>query len=168
MLKLFQRHGCRIASGHHLEAVSSTAQKGALQIDEVAGKVQRDDLSRAASYNLVAASETSPQRFADPRRRAQRAAQLVNSAGLSGSRGVSTAHQQEQRDDRYTARSAEREAFARGLYLVDLRVICFQPEDYSNPSEPSAKGGDKIAAVIAAMVSADPAPGGPSTVWGHG
>ncbi|ANY85016.1 lipase (plasmid) [Microvirga ossetica] len=42
-----------------------------------------------------------------------------------------------------------REAFARCLPLIDLRLICDEPDDYANPIEPSAKGGEKIAAVIA-------------------
>jgi lysophospholipase L1-like esterase len=57
-----------------------------------------------------------------------------------------------------------RAAFRRGLPLVDLRLICSEPADYANPIEPSARGGDKIAAVIAALVQ-----GGMgqerSTVW---
>jgi len=46
-----------------------------------------------------------------------------------------------------------REAFARRLPLIDLRLICNEPDDYANPIEPSAKGGDKIAGVIAQVVS---------------
>lgn len=46
-----------------------------------------------------------------------------------------------------------REAFARRLHLVDLRLICDEPDDYANPIEPSAKGGEKIAAVIAQVVA---------------
>ena len=46
-----------------------------------------------------------------------------------------------------------REAFARGLPLIDLRLICDRDEDYANPIEPSAKGGDKIAAAIAHMLA---------------
>jgi lysophospholipase L1-like esterase len=46
-----------------------------------------------------------------------------------------------------------REAFARRLHLVDLRLICNEPDDYANPIEPSAKGGDKIAAVITQVVA---------------
>ncbi len=46
-----------------------------------------------------------------------------------------------------------REAFTRRLHLVDLRLICNEPDDYANPIEPSAKGGDKIAGVIAQVVS---------------
>lgn len=46
-----------------------------------------------------------------------------------------------------------REAFARRLPLIDLRLICNEPDDYANPIEPSAKGGEKIAAVIAQAAS---------------
>ncbi|MBJ6127638.1 SGNH/GDSL hydrolase family protein [Microvirga splendida] len=46
-----------------------------------------------------------------------------------------------------------REAFARRLPLIDLRLICDEPDDYANPIEPSAKGGDKIASVIAQVVA---------------
>ncbi|MBD2747898.1 SGNH/GDSL hydrolase family protein [Microvirga sp. BT688] len=46
-----------------------------------------------------------------------------------------------------------REAFARRLPLIDLRLICDEPDDYANPIEPSAKGGDKIAGVIAQVVA---------------
>ena len=59
-----------------------------------------------------------------------------------------------------------REAFRRGLPLVDLRLICDRPEDYANPIEPSAAGGDKIAAAIAAMLDAPPATR--TTVWTRG
>jgi lysophospholipase L1-like esterase len=46
-----------------------------------------------------------------------------------------------------------RAAFGRRLSLIDLRLICNEPDDYANPIEPSAKGGDKIAAAIAQAVS---------------
>ena len=46
-----------------------------------------------------------------------------------------------------------REAFARGLPLIDLRVICDEDEDYANPIEPSVQGGDKITAAIARLVA---------------
>jgi lysophospholipase L1-like esterase len=46
-----------------------------------------------------------------------------------------------------------REAFARGLPLVDLRLICDRDEDYANPVEPSARGGEKIAAVLVKLVA---------------
>ena len=46
-----------------------------------------------------------------------------------------------------------REAFARRLALLDLRLICNEPDDYANSIEPSAKGGDKIAAVIVQVVA---------------
>jgi hypothetical protein len=45
-----------------------------------------------------------------------------------------------------------REAFERGLSVIDLRVICNEPNDYANPIEPSAKGGGKIATAIANIV----------------
>jgi lysophospholipase L1-like esterase len=46
-----------------------------------------------------------------------------------------------------------REAFARRIPLVDLRLICNEPSDYANPIEPSAKGGNKIAGAIAQVVA---------------
>ncbi|MCC2978024.1 GDSL-type esterase/lipase family protein [Sphingomonas sp. PL-96] len=45
-----------------------------------------------------------------------------------------------------------RVAFARGLDVVDLRLICDDPADYANPIEPSARGGEKIAKAIADLV----------------
>jgi hypothetical protein len=41
-----------------------------------------------------------------------------------------------------------RAAFSRGAALVDLRLVCGEPEDYANPIEPSVRGGAKIAAAI--------------------
>ncbi|HZH90843.1 MAG TPA: SGNH/GDSL hydrolase family protein [Pyrinomonadaceae bacterium] len=41
-----------------------------------------------------------------------------------------------------------RAAVARGLPLIDLRLICNDERDYANPIEPSARGGAKIAAAI--------------------
>jgi lysophospholipase L1-like esterase len=46
-----------------------------------------------------------------------------------------------------------REAFSRRLPLLDLRLICDEPQDYANPIEPSAKGGEKIAAAIVQAVT---------------
>lgn len=45
-----------------------------------------------------------------------------------------------------------RVAFARGLDVIDLRLICNDPADYANPIEPSARGGEKIARAIADLV----------------
>ena len=42
-----------------------------------------------------------------------------------------------------------RAAFQAGLAVIDLRLICITPEDYTNSIEPSAKGGQKIANAIA-------------------
>jgi hypothetical protein len=46
-----------------------------------------------------------------------------------------------------------RAAFARGVALIDLRLICDADEDYANPIEPSVRGGEKIAAAITGLVS---------------
>ncbi|MCB8820277.1 SGNH/GDSL hydrolase family protein [Microvirga rosea] len=54
-----------------------------------------------------------------------------------------------------------REAFFRRLSVIDLRFICNDPDDYANPIEPSAKGGEKIAAVIAGAVAGPPDPSTP-------
>ncbi len=45
-----------------------------------------------------------------------------------------------------------REAFGRGLPLVDLRLVCSDDADYANPIEPSARGGAKIASTITEVV----------------
>jgi hypothetical protein len=46
-----------------------------------------------------------------------------------------------------------RAAFQNGLPLLDLRLICDADGDYANPIEPSAQGGDKIAAAIARLAA---------------
>jgi lysophospholipase L1-like esterase len=58
-----------------------------------------------------------------------------------------------------------REAFARRLPLIDLRLICDSDEDYANPIEPSVQGGRKIAAAIAALVTEHAFGGSRSTVF---
>ncbi|MFD1212108.1 SGNH/GDSL hydrolase family protein [Arthrobacter sp. GCM10027362] len=45
-----------------------------------------------------------------------------------------------------------RAAFARGIWLIDLRLICDEDGDYATPIEPSAQGGRKIAQAIAALL----------------
>lgn len=45
-----------------------------------------------------------------------------------------------------------RAAFARGVSVIDLRLICDEDDDYANPIEPSAHGGRKIARSIAAYL----------------
>jgi hypothetical protein len=47
-----------------------------------------------------------------------------------------------------------REAFEAKLPVIDLRLVCQAPEDYSviSPIEPSNLGGEKIAAAIAKLV----------------
>jgi GDSL-like Lipase/Acylhydrolase family len=54
-----------------------------------------------------------------------------------------------------------REAFARGLALIDLRLVTDEDSDFANPIEPSVRGGAKIAAAIAALVTAPPHAGWP-------
>jgi hypothetical protein len=48
-----------------------------------------------------------------------------------------------------------REAFLAGLPVIDLRLLCDQPSDYSHisPIEPSVKGGAKIVRVIAEIAT---------------
>ena len=45
-----------------------------------------------------------------------------------------------------------RAAFAQGLPLLDLRLICTEEGDYANPIEPSVRGGEKIARAIVEAV----------------
>jgi hypothetical protein len=46
-----------------------------------------------------------------------------------------------------------REAFAAGLPLLDLRLICDEAADYANPIEPSVQGGEKIASAIVRLLA---------------
>jgi hypothetical protein len=46
-----------------------------------------------------------------------------------------------------------REAFARGVPVIDLRLVFDEDSDYANDIEPSVKGGAKIAGVIATLVT---------------
>lgn len=57
-----------------------------------------------------------------------------------------------------------RAAFSRALPLIDLRLICNEDSDYSNPIEPSVQGGAKMAAAILALVGDDAAFGRRSVV----
>ena len=41
-----------------------------------------------------------------------------------------------------------REAFARGVDCIDLRILCNDDRDFANPIEPSVRGGAKIAGAI--------------------
>ncbi len=45
-----------------------------------------------------------------------------------------------------------RAAFTNGIPLLDLRFVCTEEGDYANPIEPSAQGGEKIAAAILRMI----------------
>ncbi len=46
-----------------------------------------------------------------------------------------------------------REAFARALPLIDLRLIVTEPSDYANEVEPSVQGGARIARAIADLLA---------------
>jgi GDSL-like Lipase/Acylhydrolase family len=46
-----------------------------------------------------------------------------------------------------------RQAFARGLPLIDLRLVCDEDADYANPIEPSSHGGEKIVRAIARLLA---------------
>lgn len=50
-----------------------------------------------------------------------------------------------------------REAFARGLALIDLRLVCGSDEDFAGPTGPSVRGGAKIAAAITAWAAEESA-----------
>jgi hypothetical protein len=59
-----------------------------------------------------------------------------------------------------------REAFLRGLSLVDLRLVCDGDADFANPIEPSVQGGRKIAATIARFATEHDPRQRRSTVYG--
>ncbi|HEX8297793.1 MAG TPA: SGNH/GDSL hydrolase family protein [Rubricoccaceae bacterium] len=52
-----------------------------------------------------------------------------------------------------------RSAFAANVRVVDLRRVCTEPEDYANPIEPSARGGEKMARVLVRAVTDAGVPG---------
>jgi hypothetical protein len=57
-----------------------------------------------------------------------------------------------------------REAFARGLPLIDLRLVFSEGADFANPIEPSVQGGGKIAAAIMRLVLEHDFRGGRSAI----
>jgi hypothetical protein len=60
-----------------------------------------------------------------------------------------------------------RVAFTAGIPLIDLRVICTHPDDYSplSPIEPSVVGGAKIADVICRLLTSHDFATGRTTIW---
>lgn len=48
-----------------------------------------------------------------------------------------------------------RAALVHGTPLLDLRFVCTEEEDYADPIEPSARGGEKIAFAVANLVRRD-------------
>ena len=61
-----------------------------------------------------------------------------------------------------------RSASARGLPVIDLRVLFDAPADYANPIEPSAVGGAKIAGLVRRIVTAHDFAGGGARLYGGG
>jgi len=53
-----------------------------------------------------------------------------------------------------------------GLPVIDLRVLFDSPEDYANPIEPSAVGGEKLAKTITHVITHHDFATGRSTVYG--
>jgi hypothetical protein len=51
-----------------------------------------------------------------------------------------------------------REAFARGIDCIDLRILCDDDRDFANPIEPSVHGGAKIAKAILQFATSIAAP----------
>jgi hypothetical protein len=52
-----------------------------------------------------------------------------------------------------------REAFAHGVDVLDLRLVCSDDADFANAIEPSSRGGEKMAAAIATYASGLPPAG---------
>ncbi len=48
-----------------------------------------------------------------------------------------------------------RAAFSRALPLIDLRLLLNEEADYANPIEPSARGGEKMAAAITRLAASE-------------
>ncbi|MEM6331035.1 MAG: SGNH/GDSL hydrolase family protein [Planctomycetota bacterium] len=59
-----------------------------------------------------------------------------------------------------------REAFRRGLPVIDLRVLFTRDEDYANPIEPGVPGGLKIAQQIKAIVRTHDFSAGRTVIYG--
>ena len=45
-----------------------------------------------------------------------------------------------------------RQGFQSGIPIIDLRLTCNESQDYANPIEPSALGGEKISNAIMNVV----------------
>ncbi len=59
-----------------------------------------------------------------------------------------------------------RVAFESQLRVIDLRLVCTEPEDYANPIEPSSHGGEKIARAIVTALGLTDETGEHSRVFG--
>jgi len=56
-------------------------------------------------------------------------------------------------------------AVSAGVPVIDLRVVCATPEDFANPIEPSAVGGEKIPGAIARVLDAHDFEAGRTTIY---
>jgi lysophospholipase L1-like esterase len=61
-----------------------------------------------------------------------------------------------------------REAFTRGLPLIDLRLVCNEDADFANSIEPSVQGGEKIVAAIVRLAMQHDFRQRRSMVYGNG
>ena len=129
------------AGGNDALGVSGILEERAASVAEVLARVAdiqdrfRDDyremIEAAAATRLpVAVSTIYDPRFEDPIRR------RIGTTALAVFNDVIT-----------------REAFSRGIDVLDLRLICNEDADFANPIEPSSRGGAKIASAIAKLVS---------------
>ena len=59
-----------------------------------------------------------------------------------------------------------RTAFAAGVSVIDVRLVCDAPEHYANPNEASALGGERIARAIARVVTGPDLQPGRTVVFG--
>lgn len=48
-----------------------------------------------------------------------------------------------------------RTAFEHALSVIELRLVCSEPEDYANPIEPSVQGGARIARAIVRTIAGE-------------
>ena len=60
-----------------------------------------------------------------------------------------------------------RVAFEAQLQVIDLRLVCAEPDDYANPIEPSSHGGEKIARAIVTALGLREQTGEHSRVFGR-
>lgn len=60
-----------------------------------------------------------------------------------------------------------RSAVTFGVPVIELRHVCTSPDDYANPIEPSARGGEKIARAIRRVVQSHDFSQGRTAIYAH-